>query len=46
MCILGGCYHRGEGVARNSTEAVKWFRKAAELGDEDAKQALRKIEKK
>ena len=27
---LGSCYDNGEGVEMNKTEAVKWFRKAAE----------------
>jgi uncharacterized protein len=30
---LGVYYHLGEGVARNETEAAKWYRKAAEQGD-------------
>jgi TPR repeat protein len=27
---LGFCYNRGEGVAKDMEEAVKWYRKAAE----------------
>ena len=30
---LGICYYSGQGVAKDYTEAVKWFRKAAEQGD-------------
>jgi TPR repeat protein len=30
---LGVYYQLGEGVARNETEAAKWYRKAAEQGD-------------
>jgi TPR repeat protein len=30
--MLGFCYDNGEGVAKDSVEAVKWFRKAAERG--------------
>ena len=27
---LGLCYYKGEGVAKDQVEAVKWYRKAAE----------------
>ena len=30
---LGVCYAKGDGVAEDLREAVKWFRKAAEQGD-------------
>ena len=30
---LGLCYYNGKGVTKNYTEAVKWYRKAAEQGD-------------
>jgi TPR repeat protein len=33
-------YRRGKGVRRNSAEAVKWYRKAAEQGDADAQDML------
>ena len=36
-------YANGKGVAKDFLEAVKWFRKAAEQGDEDAKSALRRL---
>lgn len=29
-------YRRGDGVRRNASEAIRWFRKAAENGDDDA----------
>src|SRR5229473_6088037 len=29
---LGLCYYNGEGVAKDFSEAVKWYRKAAEQG--------------
>src|SRR6266481_4879312 len=29
---LGLCYYNGEGVAKDFSEAVKWFRKSAEQG--------------
>ena len=41
---LGLCYADGEGVAEDKAEAVKWFRKAAEQGHEDAIDALKEIE--
>ena len=31
MCCLGFLYESGEGVEQNWREAVKWYRKAAEL---------------
>ena len=35
--LLGVIYHQGQGVTRNDSEAVKWFRKAADQGDAQAK---------
>lgn len=32
MDNLGRCYEEGEGVARNITKAVEWYRKSAESG--------------
>ena len=40
---LGYCYARGEGVAANRDEAVKWFTRAAERGCAEAKIALKII---
>jgi len=37
---LGAMYRNGDGVPQNYNEAVNWFRKAAEQGDENAKKAL------
>ena len=37
---LGNKYRHGEGVARDDTEAVKWYRKAAEQGDISAQTNL------
>ena len=34
MESLGELYKDGKGVAMNKQEAVKWFRKAADLGDD------------
>ncbi|MBQ7733902.1 MAG: SEL1-like repeat protein [Synergistaceae bacterium] len=36
-------YYFGRGVAKNYSEAVKWFRKAAEQGDTDAQNALKRL---
>ena len=33
MVKLGECYENGAGVAHDSTLALKWFQKAADLGD-------------
>ena len=34
---LGMCYARGDGVNKDFAEAVKWWRKAAQQGVQDAK---------
>lgn len=36
-------YEYGKGVAKDKTEAAKWYRKAAEQGDENAQKALRRL---
>ena len=33
---LGGMYYLGHGVTQNYTEALKWYRKAADQGNADA----------
>ncbi|MCB5248471.1 MAG: tetratricopeptide repeat protein, partial [Candidatus Cloacimonadales bacterium] len=38
--ILGLSYYRGEGVEKNSKQAVYWYEKAANLGDADAQYNL------
>lgn len=40
MYNLGACYFDGTGVKRDEAEAMKWCRKAAELGHEMAKETL------
>ena len=30
---VGRCYETGDGVGKDDTEAVQWYRVAAELGD-------------
>ena len=37
-------YEDGKGVSKNLAEAVKWYRKAADQGDEDARKALERLE--
>jgi TPR repeat protein len=37
---LGRRYHKGEGVAKDQVEVVKWYRKAAEQNDADAQYNL------
>ncbi len=36
-------YKYGAGVAMDKAEVVKWYRKAAEQGNADAKEALKKL---
>ncbi|MBO7271401.1 MAG: sel1 repeat family protein [Bacteroidaceae bacterium] len=40
---LGVCYYNGKGVSQSRDEAVKWWRIAAQQGNENAKKALRDI---
>ena len=40
---MGLCCESGRGTAKNITEAVKWYRKAATQGNKDAKQALTRL---
>ena len=40
---LGWRYENGRGITKNDEEAVKWYRKAAEQGNENAKNALKKL---
>jgi TPR repeat protein len=42
---LGVMYRDGEGVPQDKAEAMKWFRKAAEQGNSDAKEWLEKNSK-
>ena len=32
---LGGFYKKGQGVAKDEAETVRWYRKAAEQGNND-----------
>ena len=40
-CAIGKCYALGQGVPVDSTEAKKWFARAAAKGDEEAIKLLR-----
>lgn len=42
--LLGTMYEDGSGVAKNQPEADKWYKVAAGLGDEDARQKLNRHE--
>ena len=42
---LGLCYLNGEGAIQDRTKALRWLRKAAEQGNEDAKKILANLEK-
>jgi TPR repeat protein len=33
---LGICYYEGNGVSKNTQEAIKWIEKSARMGNQDA----------
>lgn len=35
MANIGTAYHKGWGVDQSTAEAIKWYRRAAELGDKN-----------
>ena len=43
MWTLGQLYEIGSGVAKNETEALKWYRKGAAGGDEESRRAIDRI---
>ena len=43
MFYIGNCYRRGDGVDKNIDEAIHWYKKAAEYGDEDAPNVLKEL---
>ena len=43
---LGRCYYKGDGVAQDYKEAVKWFTKSAEQGNDSAKRKLEELKSK
>ncbi len=38
MKRLGVCYEYGNGVQKDIVEAATWYKRAADLGDEEARQ--------
>ena len=40
---LGSCYKKGIGVAQDMSQAVMWYRKAAEQGDQASKDSLARL---
>ena len=41
---LGVCYENGDGVEKDTSEAMKWYRIASEQGHKDAETALQKLQ--
>ena len=37
---LGSCYPQGQGVGQNNTQAIYWYRKAADQGHKEAQERL------
>jgi hypothetical protein len=46
QCKLGKMYENGRGVAQDYAEAVKWYRKSAEQGNDFAKRKLNELSNK
>jgi TPR repeat protein len=44
MTNLGVCYEDGMGVQKDRAEALRWYKKAAALGNEKAKRAVKRLE--
>lgn len=44
--LLGGCYESGCGVKRSLYDAEKWCRRAAKQGFSEAKECLKKLERR
>ncbi len=42
---LGVCYENGDGVEKDASEAMKWYRIASEQGHKDAETALQELQK-
>lgn len=42
---LAVCLELGRGVKKDLEKAVKWYKKAAEQGDEDAEKAVERLKK-
>lgn len=41
---LGVCYEKGEGVPQDLKKAMRWYRKAAQQGEEPAIKALQRLQ--
>lgn len=41
---MGVCYENGVGVPQSKSEAIKWYRKAAEKGVKQAIENLKELE--
>jgi TPR repeat protein len=42
MFCLGGCYERGCGIRQSYENAIKWFRRAASFGDDEARDGIKR----
>ena len=43
---IGRMYEEGSGVDKDISQAIHWYTKAAEQGDEEAKEALERLKNK
>jgi TPR repeat protein len=43
LCNLGYLYENGEGVPMDRSEAVKWYKLAAERGHKGAKESIERL---
>ncbi|MCP4389878.1 MAG: sel1 repeat family protein, partial [Gammaproteobacteria bacterium] len=41
--FLGWMYEKGRGVTKNKTEAIYWYQKASDQGEERARERLAKL---
>ena len=46
MTNIGFMYDNGHGVKEDYTEAMRWYRKAADRGDDEAKATLESLKGK
>ena len=46
MKNIGSLYDYGQGIAQDHQQALAWYRKAADAGDEDAKKKLMEADSK
>ena len=42
---IGYCYEVGQGIRRNRKKAIEYYTYAAEMGEENAIEALKRLEK-